>query len=801
MLVMTRWLSFVLLTAPVLAALKVQLSPSSLTAHAVDGFSVWQIADGGNSTTTTLNGITLTLSTPSDTFKGGRYKVVSEGKSGMPYYGEWVVGFGVATATTTTARALQLQISGLSAGTHTLQGYHNAWDSLTSVSTLDVAVNETNQQTGLAQTVRQYSYWGSATSFVTFNVASISTVTTVTYTSTGSGTDMRAYLNALEFDVPSIKTQPSLPTPMMFDEHVDADSGSVALSWKAASSATSYSIYVSTVSADDALVQTSAKGTSLSTSYSLTGIDHAKSYWWRVDTVTSDGTVKGAVWSFRPRILAFPGADGFGKYARGGRGGQVLRVTSLADYGTGTPVNGTFRWAVEQNRGPRIIIFDVGGQISLQSRLIISDRYITIAGQTAPGKGVVFTTWTLGLSGAKDVMIRHLRVRPGKASGETIDGMGMRGSNFAIFDHCSISWTIDESFSSRDAWNITLQKTLISEPLNAAGHKNYPVGTQHGYAASIGGNAGSFHHNLIAHAEGRSWSDRVTDGGAHEVDFIGNYYKPGASSTRTYDLQATYEDGLPGTQQYFCAGNMMLGVFTQDSTQVGSSCSEVACCYAVSISPAPNYTYFLSTPFMPNTVTYSTATEAYKQVTSDVGAWPVDSQDTRIVQETLAGTYTYVGSYTGKKGLIDDPADVGGLESWPDTTKPSWDTDSDGDGVPDWWDSSTGGSIGWTAMDGYLNWLSDPHQFIAPGASATIALGDLFKGFSGSTYTATTDKGFVSVSGSTATFTGPSIAAIACLTLSVTDSEGSKWSRTYGVAIICGLGSCSSTTSTRPVRV
>lgn len=84
--------------------------------------------------------------------------------------------------------------------------------------------------------------------------------------------------------------------------------------------------------------------------------------------------------------------------------------------------------------------------------------------------------------------------------------VGMRGSNFAIFDRCSISWTIDESFSSRDAYNITLQRTMISEPLNVAGHKNYPEGDQHGYAASIGGNSGTFHHNLLAHAEGRSWS-------------------------------------------------------------------------------------------------------------------------------------------------------------------------------------------------------------------------------------------------------------------------------------------------------
>jgi len=168
-------------------------------------------------------------------------------------------------------------------------------------------------------------------------------------------------LNGLEFDVANLKLQASLPVPLHTDEHVNADSGSVALSWKAATSATSYSIYTSTTSADDVLAQTTAKGTSTSTSFSLTGIDHFKTYWWRVDVVTSSGTVKGQAWKFRPRVLAFPGADGFGRYARGGRGGKVLRVTSLSDYGTGTPITGTFRWAIEQNTGPRTVVFDVGG--------------------------------------------------------------------------------------------------------------------------------------------------------------------------------------------------------------------------------------------------------------------------------------------------------------------------------------------------------------------------------------------------------------------------------------------------------
>lgn len=129
----------------------------------------------------------------------------------------------------------------------------------------------------------------------------------------------------------------------------------------------------------------------------------------------------------------------------------------------------------------------------------------------------------------------------------------------------SQGWTIDEAFSSREAYNVSLQRSMISEPLNVAGHQNYPEGTEHGYAATVGGDVGSYFKNLIAHAEGRSWSmgggvddaanfagrldfrnnvvynfgGRVTDGGAHQVNFVSNYYKPGAASELTYDLQAT----------------------------------------------------------------------------------------------------------------------------------------------------------------------------------------------------------------------------------------------------------------------
>src|SRR5699024_8867786 len=174
-------------------------------------------------------------------------------------------------------------------------------------------------------------------------------------------------------------------------------------------------------------------------------------------------------------------------------------VTNLNDSGPGS-----LREAVTNNIGPRTIVFNVSGLITLKSRLNVTEPYVTIAGQTAPGKGICIRRATFGVTGNDDI-IRFIRVRLGKPN-VSYGGMGLTGNNFSIIDHCSISWTMDESFSSRNARNITLQRTLISEALNVAGHHNYPPGTAHGYAASIGGSIGSFHHNLLAHNYGRNWS-------------------------------------------------------------------------------------------------------------------------------------------------------------------------------------------------------------------------------------------------------------------------------------------------------
>lgn len=408
------------------------------------------------------------------------------------------------------------------------------------------------------------------------------------------------------------------------------------------------------------------------------------------------------------RQLAFPTAEGYGRFAVGGRGGRVIKVTNLNDSGPGS-----LRAAVEEE-GPRTVVFDVSGLITLDSRLIIrkTNSYLTIAGQTAPGKGICIRNYNMGMLGASNVIIRYVRVRPGNTSGQTLDGMGMASSDDCIIDHCSISWTLDESFSSRGAKNITLQRTLISEALNEAGHKKYPPGTQHGYAASIGGDIGSFHHNLLAHCAGRNWSlagglakpdntyagrldirnnvvynwkNRATDGGAHEVNFVNNFYKPGPATQRFHALNAQY-GGFKGSQRYYVAGNVMPGHFGVDEQEKG----RIATTERGGTVPT-EYSPWSDRPFFQPHVTTRSADEAFTNVLANVGCnFPaLDEHDRRVIAEVRDGTAKFKGSKTGLPGLPDSQEDVGGWENYPEVSRPAgWDTDNDG--MPNAWESARG---------------------------------------------------------------------------------------------------------------
>lgn len=682
--------------------------------------------------------------------------------------GDRLVGDGIAVSNAETAACLRLIIKGLATGHHSLLAYHNILDGLTGLTpTVTVSVDGKEVLTGVEQTVRQMLPSLCGQSYVEFDAKEGQPVV-ITYQAQlekGKTYDTKSLtINGLVFDRANPKKTALNPYPSDDDLHADADQGQLTLRWQAGEQATKHHIYIGT--REGALQKV---GSTTATEYTATGLTSAQEYFWRVDEEDAAGKIsEGEVWNFRPRRLAFPTAEGYGRYATGGRGGVVYHVTSLSD-DPANPQPGTLRYGITRISGPRTIVFDISGIIALKDRLVCSDPYITVAGQTAPGKGILLTEHPFGFG--SEGIFRFLRLRLGKRldkDGKTItlDGMGAAGCDNTIIDHCSVGWTIDEAFSSRNGRNISFQHNLISEALNKAGHQNY-VGAQHGYAATIGGNVGSFHHNLLAHNEGRNWSmgggldgagyyagrldlfnnvvynwgKRACDGGAHEVNFVGNYYKMGPATTMKYILNAQLEGTGKGSQAYYLHNNIRENT---DGTKVPDREGETYQ-YTTKNHQVVDWQVFTSEPFFPSYANVETAEAAYKNVLSDVGAnQPCqDEHDQRMVSETLAGSYKYVGSQTGKKGLIDDNLDAGNdaykeFEGTTQVRPADWDTDQDG--MPDWWEQLTGtnpqkadnnenAADGYTQLEAYLNWLAEPHFLCKAGEKLTIDLRHYFAGY------------------------------------------------------------------------
>lgn len=785
------------------------------------GYTAWPIS-GVASASKTFNDVTITVAeTNGKMLKSNWCKALIQ----SPHYAR-LVNDGVTTDE--EGGSIDISISGLPAGTHSIQTYNNSWENGTTFEMIpfDVFLNGEKVQSAVEPTVRVEKTTDATRLYMEFSVNGPDDVTIVRfapvteYTLKDASKTLynRVFVDAIEIGLPNAGKQASLPYPANNDTHANCDGGMVQLSWSPAEGAVSHTIYFGTDSATVANMEISAALATLAdTTYYVEDLSHHHTYWWRVDETDASGNVtNGETWNFRPRHLAFRTAEGYGKYAIGGRGGKVVYVTNLNDDGPGS-----FREALTNDIGPRTIVFNVSGVIRLESRLTSVGKYITVAGQTAPGKGICFRAAPLGIG--SDAVWRFVRMRLG--SGKTYDGIGMAGADHSILDHASISWTIDEAFSSRGAKNITLQRSLISEALNVAGHENYEYGQAHGYAGSVGGDIASLHHNLLAHNDGRNWSmaggldganyyagrldifntvvynwgGRTTDGGAHEVNFVGNYYKKGAACRRTVLLRADLEGTGLGSQSYYYHNNILAeanGKLVYNGTNDAQGRE-----YRTTGGQVVDWTVFVKEPFFPSLAKIESAADTYKSVLSDVGCnMPLfDDHDTRIVREVKTGTYTYKGSYTDYPGLPDNEYDVGGYEDYPVETRDA-NFDTDMDGLPDWWESLFGTSTqspagdfsdsnadpdndGYTALDNYLEWMSRPHYYIYNNAPAVINLNALVSNYKAPYNFEITDADGheisehgiqIAITDSVATVSATAaIRGVAFLTVTATDAEGS----------------------------
>ncbi|MCR9064387.1 MAG: pectate lyase [Cytophagales bacterium] len=424
--------------------------------------------------------------------------------------------------------------------------------------------------------------------------------------------------------------------------------------------------------------------------------------------------------------LAFPTAEGFGAYSKGGRGGKVLYVTNLNDEG-----KGSLRWAVEQE-GPRTVVFATSGTIELKRRLDIQNPFITIAGQTAPGDGICLKGESVKIL-THDVILRYLRVRLGDGkfgeggTNQGKDGIDISVGENIIVDHCSASWSLDEvlSASTRHATlsNVTVQWCFITEGLNV---------DNHGFGSLIRGTGGtkySFLHNLYAHNHGRNPRPGNYDSNPHDKDpegllldfrnnvmynwggshagynadavsvtrlnYIGNYLIPGANSK---DNGIAYSTGSSYNKAYF-SGNYYNDKMPENQWSLVK--------FKESWTDQNIKGYKQNKAFEAGNVQTDNAKMAYQRVLEWGGASlpKRDAVDIRIVND--------VRNRSGK--IIASQKDVGG---WPELKSIDAPKDKDEDGIPDEWEIRNGlnpnnasdgitiGANGYTNLEKYLNDLA-----------------------------------------------------------------------------------------------
>jgi hypothetical protein len=477
--------------------------------------------------------------------------------------------------------------------------------------------------------------------------------------------------------------------------------------------------------------------------------------------------------AFSQQLPAFPGAEGFGKYTSGGRGGKVVYVTTLADDAEGT-TEGSLRWAMKQYPDePLTVCFAVTGEIRLVKDLRINRKNYTIAGQTAPGVGIVITHNKVNCGGSENFIIRNIRFRIGRndVNGDIItqNAFGAENCSQYIIDHCEFGWSTEENMNTYDSHFITVQYCIVHEGLNNSGH---PKGAR-GYGCQWGGSPATYHHNLLVNNNKRScrfngaqsndyvvYLDYINnvqynyEGGsngcyggentaklaegeynglnsAHECNFVNNYYKPGpntTNSTKLFFMSSYARSGATSwaPSQWYVAGNIMEGVdkinadnwqgvksektYTVEQLRVDTLIRTKTPWWRWTEDSIYGKYDFESLAYAAGT--FETAENAFQTVLDTAGVFPRDHVANRLVADTKAGTFTYRGSKTDKKGIIDTEDDAEGFYAY---TEVAAMTDTDKDGMPDEWETANGCNpqdadnnvlheSGYTMLEMYLNY-------------------------------------------------------------------------------------------------
>lgn len=408
-------------------------------------------------------------------------------------------------------------------------------------------------------------------------------------------------------------------------------------------------------------------------------------------------------------LPAFPGAEGFGSGTVGGRGGRAIYVRSLADSGPGS-----LRAAVKE-KGPRTILFAVSGIIDLKSPVDVTEPYVTIAGQSAPGDGVCLRGFGLRVD-THDVVIRFLRSRPGDLAGREVDAVSIGGESYnVVVDHSSATWCVDECLSpSGGIRDVTVQWSLIGESLNRSVHGK----GDHGYGSLVRAVGGvSLHHNLWIHNSARNprlgdnykrppfpvfdvrnnvmynWGGVCSGmtGDKLSANYVGNYLKPGVNSSKKAPIVLTKTADVA----YFVEGNVVEGRPQFKGEAMFEPQEE----------GGRRLFRLVDSAFEAPAISATAAEAALKEVLEYVGAVlpKRDAVDARLVEHVR----------TGSGRMIDSQKDVGG---WPEYRSPAAPADADGDGMPDEWEKRRGlnpalaadgaadrDGDGYTNLEEYLN--------------------------------------------------------------------------------------------------